>query len=75
MLSVLREFGLEQLDAAGELETTRQAHASYYLALVAAAQPHLQDAEQARWLGRLDQEQENVRSPRRRQQSLRQRSR
>ena len=38
------------------------AHASYYLALVAAAQPHLQDAEQARWLGRLDQEQENVRA-------------
>src|SRR5262249_9587773 len=34
MLSVLREFGLEQLDADGEGATAREAHAAYYLALV-----------------------------------------
>ena len=32
MLQVLREFGLECLDEAGELATTRTAHAQYYLA-------------------------------------------
>ncbi|HEY7123581.1 MAG TPA: helix-turn-helix domain-containing protein [Ktedonobacterales bacterium] len=31
MLSVLREFGLEQLDAEGEGTATREAHAAYYL--------------------------------------------
>jgi predicted ATPase len=31
MLSVLREFGLEQLEAEGEGKTTREAHAAYYL--------------------------------------------
>ncbi|HEU5370179.1 MAG TPA: adenylate/guanylate cyclase domain-containing protein, partial [Ktedonobacterales bacterium] len=62
MLQTLREFGLERLAEHGELEATRQAHAQYYLALVEAAEPHLQRAEQARWLSRLDQEQENVRA-------------
>jgi hypothetical protein len=33
MLYVLREFGLEQLDAEGEETITREAHATYYLRL------------------------------------------
>ena len=33
MLYVLREFGLEQLEAEGEGTATREAHAAYYLAL------------------------------------------
>jgi predicted ATPase len=56
MLQVLREFGLERLSSARELETTRQAHAGYYVRLSEEAEPHLRDSEQARWLDRLEQE-------------------
>ncbi len=62
MLQVLREFGLECLAEAGETETTRTAHALYYLALAEEAEPHLRGAEQGRWLNRLEQEQENLRA-------------
>ena len=62
MLQTLREFGLERLAEASELETTREAHATSFLALVEAAEPRLRRAEQVRWLRRLDQEQENVRA-------------
>ncbi|HVB21122.1 MAG TPA: protein kinase [Ktedonobacteraceae bacterium] len=62
MLQVLREFGLECLDKAGELATTRTAHALYYLALAEDAEPHLLGDEQGRWLDILEQEHENLRA-------------
>jgi predicted ATPase/class 3 adenylate cyclase len=62
MLQTLREFGLEQLAQSGELETTRQAHAEYYLRLAEEAQPSLMAAEQGRWMARLEQEHENLRA-------------
>ncbi|MEO8970024.1 MAG: protein kinase, partial [Ktedonobacteraceae bacterium] len=62
MLQVLREFGLECLDEAGELATTRTTHALYYLALSEDAEPHLLGDEQGRWLDILEQEHENLRA-------------
>jgi predicted ATPase/class 3 adenylate cyclase len=62
MLQLLREFGLEVLDSAGEAEPTRQAHAAYYLALAEEAEPHLRGVDQARWFARLKQEHENLRA-------------
>lgn len=62
MLQTLREFGLEQLSSAGELEETRETHAEYYLRLAEEAEPYLRGAEQVRWLDRLEQEHENVRA-------------
>ncbi|MGI9058178.1 MAG: tetratricopeptide repeat protein [Ktedonobacteraceae bacterium] len=62
MLQTLREFGLEQLNSGGELEGSREAHAEYYLRLVEEAEPYLQGTEQVRWLARLEQEHENVRT-------------
>ena len=41
MLETVREFGLEQLAAAGEAAAVRAAHAGYYLALVEASGPVL----------------------------------
>ena len=41
MLETIREYGLEALEASGEMETTRQAHAHYYLALAEEAEPEL----------------------------------
>jgi len=60
MLQTLREFGLEAL--AGETESTRQAHAEYYLGLAEEAEPHLKGTEQTRWFAQLDREYENLRA-------------
>ena len=61
-LRTLREYGLEQLIASGELEPTRVVHASYYLSWAEQAAPLLSGAEQVSWLDCLEQEYENVRS-------------
>ncbi|HEX6293475.1 MAG TPA: tetratricopeptide repeat protein [Herpetosiphonaceae bacterium] len=62
MLETLREFALECIAAAGELNLLRQRHARYFLALAEAAGPHLQDTEQEAWLDRLEAEHENLRA-------------
>ncbi len=62
MLYVLREFGLEQLDAQGEGTATREAHAAYYLALAEEANPQLHGCEQKGWRNRLEHEHDNLRA-------------
>jgi predicted ATPase/DNA-binding CsgD family transcriptional regulator len=62
MLETIREYGLGVLAASGEMEDSRQAHASYYLALAEEAEPQLRGAEQARWVSQLEREQENLRA-------------
>ncbi|HET6758796.1 MAG TPA: NB-ARC domain-containing protein, partial [Propionibacteriaceae bacterium] len=41
MLQVVRDFALEQLDALGETEQLRRAHADYYQRVIIAAEPML----------------------------------
>src|SRR6266704_1907336 len=62
MLETIREYGLEVLAASGEMEITRQAHASYYLRLSEEAELELAGPRQAMWLERLEQEHENLRA-------------
>lgn len=62
LLSVLREFGLEHLEAEGEQTATRAAHAAAFLALAEEAEPHLLGAEQKVWLDRLEEEHDNLRA-------------
>jgi predicted ATPase/class 3 adenylate cyclase/DNA-binding CsgD family transcriptional regulator len=62
MLQTLREYGLECLASEGETETTRRAHASYYLALAEEAEAALRGPQQVRWLVQLEQEHENLRA-------------
>jgi predicted ATPase/class 3 adenylate cyclase/DNA-binding XRE family transcriptional regulator len=62
MLQVLREFGLECLTNAGELEATRSAHAQYYLAQAEEAEPHLRGSEARQWFVQLEREHENLRA-------------
>src|SRR5437763_4729583 len=62
MLETIREYGLEVLAASGEMETTRQAHASYYLRLSEEVEPELDGPQQVRWLERLEREHENLRA-------------
>ncbi len=62
LLQTLREYGLEMLAATGELQTTRAAHAHFFLALAEQAEPELQGPHQAVWLERLEQEHDNLRA-------------
>lgn len=62
MLETIREYGLEALEAHGEAAVTRRGHAAYYLALAEKAEPELGGPQQAVWLDRLEQEQENLRA-------------
>ena len=59
MLETIREYGLEQLEASGEIDAIRQAHADYFLALAEAAEPELTGPRQSRWLDRLEAELDN----------------
>jgi predicted ATPase len=47
MLETIREYSLERLATSGELESTRHAHATYYLALAEQAEPALLDIRQS----------------------------
>jgi len=62
MLETIREFGVEQLEAAGEAEATRDRHASFFLAAVEAAEPHLRGLQQKRWLDELELDHDNLRA-------------
>lgn len=61
-LQTLREYGLECLEAAGEMETTRSAHAAYYLSWAEQSASYMIGADQADWMDRLEQEYENLRT-------------
>jgi predicted ATPase/class 3 adenylate cyclase/DNA-binding CsgD family transcriptional regulator len=60
MLETIRAYGLEALAANGEMETMRQAHTMYYVALAEKAEPELGGPQQAVWLERLEREHDNL---------------
>jgi predicted ATPase/DNA-binding transcriptional regulator YiaG len=62
LLETMREYGQELLRERGELVSCQRAHALYYLDLVEEAKTHLTRALQRQWLGRLDQELNNLRA-------------
>src|SRR6266849_6515090 len=62
MLATIREYGLEALASSGEMESTRQAHAAYYLRLSEQAELELGGPQQAAWLERLEREHDNLRA-------------
>lgn len=60
MLETIRAYGRERLAEAGELGSTRAAHAGYVRQLAHAAEPHLRGAGQLPWVRRLGEERENL---------------
>ena len=62
MLELLREFGLEQLQASGEEEAIRRRHASFFLALTEQAEARLESGEQAHWIHSIEQDHDNLRA-------------
>ena len=61
MLQTLREYGLELLVSNGELQSTRAAHAHFFLQQAEQAEAELQGPNQAVWGERLEQEHDNLR--------------
>ena len=62
MLETIREYGWGALIVSGEMETTRQAHALYYLTLAEEAEPELRGPQQVVWLERVEREYDNLRA-------------
>lgn len=62
ILEPLRLYGLERLTATGELDLVHRAHAAYCLALARLAQPHLLGPDETVWIGRLREEEPNLRA-------------
>ena len=60
MLETIREYGLERLAEAGEVESQRLALARHLLALVSEAEPRLRGHDQLTWLQRLAEEHDNL---------------
>jgi non-specific serine/threonine protein kinase len=62
LLETVREFALERLQASGEADNARRAHAAYFECLVADAVPRLGGSEQRAWLDLLAGELDNLRA-------------
>lgn len=62
MLETVREYGLERLTAAGEIEAAQGAHAAWYLAVATAEDFNAVGEAHARWLARMDTEHDNFRA-------------
>jgi predicted ATPase len=67
MLETIREYALEQLEASGEADELRRAHAEQFLELVEAAESPIWGGngpagEQRAWLDRLEREHDNLRA-------------
>ena len=60
MLETIREYGLERVSEAGELQAIRAAHARNFAGLAIDAAAYLRRAEQLSWLARLHAEHDNV---------------
>ena len=61
MLETIREYGMEQLAASGELPLAQDAHAAYYTNEAETAARALTGADQRAWLDRLERDHANMR--------------
>jgi predicted ATPase/class 3 adenylate cyclase len=62
MLETIREYALERLEQAGELDETRRRHAEYYAGFAERAQEQMFGPAQLAALGQLEAEHDNLRA-------------
>lgn len=60
VLETIREFGIEELETQGELATTCDHHADYFIELAEAAFLQLRGADRLPWLARLSEAHDNL---------------
>jgi non-specific serine/threonine protein kinase len=60
LLEIVREYAESVLETDDNEDEVRRRHAEFYLQLAESAEPHLQSRESARWIGRLEQEHDNL---------------
>ena len=61
MLETIRDYGLERLDASGEMEAVRRIYAEYFVHFAEEAAQEVDGPQQAAWFDRLEQDHENIR--------------
>jgi non-specific serine/threonine protein kinase len=62
LLETIREFAFERLQASGEADRARRAHAELFLALAEQSEPHMTGPDQAARFDRLELEHDNLRA-------------
>ena len=62
MLETIHEFAAERLAASGDEDEVRHRHAAHMRDLAEEAEQHIMGEGQARWLGRLEREHDNIRA-------------
>jgi predicted ATPase/class 3 adenylate cyclase len=62
MLEVLRDFGLAELERHGEQTALRERHARFFLTLAEQAEASLERSGQVHWMGRMEQDHDNLRA-------------
>jgi non-specific serine/threonine protein kinase len=62
MLETVRQYGLQQMERAGDLAVVRDRHLRWCVALAEQAAPAMVGPEQIAWLERLEREHDNVRA-------------
>jgi predicted ATPase/DNA-binding CsgD family transcriptional regulator/transcriptional regulator with XRE-family HTH domain len=62
MLETIREFGLEQLSASGDLDAVQERHARFFVPLAEEADRHSSERVEVDWLDRLEAEHDNLRA-------------
>jgi predicted ATPase/DNA-binding SARP family transcriptional activator len=60
LLGTIKEYAQQRLDEAGETESTRRSHLTYFTGLAETADPHLRGAEQLDWLPILEADHDNI---------------
>ncbi|HEY6380151.1 MAG TPA: BTAD domain-containing putative transcriptional regulator [Candidatus Dormibacteraeota bacterium] len=62
LLDTIREYAVDKLREAGELNETAERHATWFLDLGRRVRQHLGRGDEAAWLNNLDPEQDNLRA-------------
>jgi predicted ATPase/tRNA A-37 threonylcarbamoyl transferase component Bud32 len=62
LLETIREFAFERLEASGEADRARRAHAGLFLALAEQSEPHMTGPDQAARFDQLELEHDNLRA-------------
>ncbi len=62
MLETIHEYAKEKLEESGELDALEREHALFFMRLAEQAEPHLTGKKQVEWMGRVEEEHDNLRA-------------